>query len=186
MAFDRFLIAELSRLELDNLFGKLMKGLNWPAITLGGKTATPVPMSGIGQQKLWGIAQGWALRAYWPHYRLWALATIIGGYLVLVALLACVLLARWPVFVSVFVCGAIAAGPQAWVLHRHRQPWRCRPLMNAVILTLTLFWFLPDMLNASIYGNTRPVWEWVARAAIAGLIGSSLKGMALTQFLQPR
>ncbi|NEQ42124.1 MAG: hypothetical protein F6K00_00600 [Leptolyngbya sp. SIOISBB] len=87
---------------------------------------------------------------------------------------------------SVFVCGAIAAGPQAWVLRRHRQPWQWWPLVNAVILTLTLFWLLPDMLNASIYGNTRPAWEWVARAAIAGLIGSSLKGMALTQVLQQR
>ena len=132
------------------------------------------------------IAQGWALRSYWPHYRLWALATLIGGYLALLELLLCVLFAPWPVFVSVFVCGAIAAGPQAWVLRRHRQPWRRWPLINAVILTLTLFWFLPDMLDASIYGNTRPAWEWVARAALTGLIGGSLKGIALTQFLQPR
>lgn len=130
------------------------------------------------------IAQGWALRSYWPHYRVWGLATMVGGYLALGAFLACVLFAHWPIFVSVFVCGVIAAGPQAWVLRRHHQPWQWWPLVNAVILTLTLFGFLPDMLNAAIYGNTRPTWEWVARAALTGLIGGSLKGLALTQVLQ--
>ncbi|MEM1279287.1 MAG: hypothetical protein AAGG53_04515 [Cyanobacteria bacterium P01_H01_bin.152] len=147
------------------------------ALDIGGFLSGPIVLA---------IAQGWALRSYWPHYRLWALATIVGDYLAVFAFLALILFARWPVFVSVFVCAAISAGPQAWVLRRHRQPWRRWPLINALILTLTLFWFLPDMLDASIYGNTRPAWEWVARAALTGLIGGSLKGLALTHFLQPR
>lgn len=132
------------------------------------------------------IAQGWALRTYWPRYRWWALATMSGGYLALSALLACVLFARWPIFVSVFVCGAIAALPQMLVLRFYRCRWRWWPLVNAVILTVSLFWFMPGIIDASIYGNTRVSWQWLALATLAGLIGSSLKGLALTQVLRPR
>lgn len=133
------------------------------------------------------IAQGWALRSYWRHYRLWGLATMVGDYLALFSFLALTLFAQWPVFVSVFIGAAIAAVPQAWVLRRHRQPWRYWPLVNAGILTLALCWVLPIMINAWISGDARPFsWEGLALAALTGLIGGSLKGLALTQVLQPR
>jgi hypothetical protein len=132
------------------------------------------------------IAQGWAMRPYWPHYRWWGLATIIGGYFALFTLLALVLLSWWPVFVRVFVCGAIAALPHMLVLRHYRQPWRWWPLINAAILTLSLFWFMPDVINAAIYGNSRGMGEWLALATLTGLIGGSLKGFALTQVLRSR
>lgn len=141
----------------------------------------------FGGPILLAISQGWALRSYWRHYRLWGLATIIGDYLAIVAFFPLLLFARWPVFVSVFVCGAIAAMPQTWVLRRHRQPWQWWPLVNAGILTLALFWILPTMIDAWISGHVRPfIWEGIALAALTGLIGGSLKGIALTQVLQPR
>lgn len=133
------------------------------------------------------IAQGWAMRPYWPHYRWWGLATIIGGYCAIFLLVGLVLLSRWPVFVMVFVCGAIAAVPHTLVLRYYRQRgWPWWPLINAGILTVSLFWFMPDIINASIYGNSRVSWAWLAMATLTGLIGGSLKGLAVAQMLKPR
>ncbi len=126
------------------------------------------------------------MHPHWPHYRWWGLATIIGSYCAIFTLVALVLWSRWPVFVMVFVCGAIAALPHMLVLRHYRQPWRWWPWINAAILTLSLFWFMPNVINAAIYGNSRGMGEWLALATLTGLIGSSLKGFALTQVLRSR
>src|SRR5262249_60071272 len=51
VAFDRFLLAYLSRLQARHLLGKLMKDFRGPAITPGLQHAATLPMQRIGEQK---------------------------------------------------------------------------------------------------------------------------------------
>src|SRR4029453_6077332 len=51
VAFDRFLLAYLSRLQAGHLLGNLMKAFRGPPITPGLQHAATLPMQRIGEQK---------------------------------------------------------------------------------------------------------------------------------------
>ena len=133
------------------------------------------------------IAQGWVLRPYWAEdYLWWGMATLLGGGLsILVLVIGVLVFSTLPLPLMIFVGGAIIGGGQALVLRRNSRRWVWWPLINGLILTVSLFWYLPDVLDAAIYGQHRATWEWVLRASLVGLIGGALKGVALTQYLHP-
>lgn len=57
VAFDRFLIAYLSRLEACDLLAKLMKDLASPTVTPGLNHSCTFPMPGIGEEKAGSVTQ---------------------------------------------------------------------------------------------------------------------------------
>jgi len=132
------------------------------------------------------ITQGWVLRAYWPEgYLWWGIATLIGGYISIPVMVGGLLaFSALSLPLMIFVSGAIIGGGQALVLRRQSRRWVWWPLISGLILTLSLFWYIPEAIDAAIYGQNRTAWEWVLRASLAGLIGGLLKGFALTQYLQ--
>ena len=133
------------------------------------------------------IAQGLALRRYYAPFVWWGLATIVGGYGAIALFIVWALFwSALPLPLMVLVCGAIVGCLQAWVLRRGSRLWGWWPLVNAVILTVSIAWFVPDMVDAAIYGTRRILWHWVALAALTGLIGGCLKGVALVWFLKKR
>jgi hypothetical protein len=113
---------------------------------------------------------------FWP----WGIATLVSGYLAIALFTGLFLgVPKLPIPVMVLICGAIVGAAQGWVLRRESRYWRWWPLLNALILTVSLSWFMPGVLNAAIYGTQRVSLTWLALATLTGLIGGLLKGLAL-------
>jgi hypothetical protein len=136
------------------------------------------------------IAQGYVLRRKQPLFLFWGIATLVSGYVAIALVFVQVLFAYViPLPVVVAMGGAIVGVAQAIVLRSRSRYWAWWPLVSAVVLTLSLFWFMPDAVNVGIYGTQRPFWVWMALAALTGLIGGILKGLTLIWLLkhpQPR
>lgn len=134
---------------------------------------------------LLAIAQGYVLRRQKPMYLQWGIATLVGGYIAIALLVAWVLFASSiPLLLIIAICGAIVGLAQAFVLRRHSRYWAWWPFVNAAVLTISLFWFMPDAVDVGIYGTQRPFGVWGALAGFTGLIGGILKGLALMGLLK--
>jgi hypothetical protein len=118
-------------------------------------------------------------------YLQWGIATLVGGYIAIALLAAWVLFASSiPLLLIIAICGAIVGVAQAIVLRSRSRYWAWWPFVNAVILTISLLGFMPDAVDAGIYGTQRPFWVWMALAGFTGLIGGILKGLALMGLLK--
>lgn len=131
------------------------------------------------------IAQSYVLRRKQPLFLFWGIATFVGGYIAIALLVAWVLFASSiPLLLIIAICGAIVGLAQAFVLRRHTRYWAWWPFVNAAVLTISLFWFIPDAVDVGIYGTQRSFWGWMALAGFTGLIGGILKGLALMGLLK--
>ena len=130
------------------------------------------------------IAQGVALAGYWNRAILWGLATVIGGYGAIVAFIGLFLIAILPPVWIVFVSSAILGLAQAYSLRGESRWWWWWPLITSGILWMTVGWFVSLAINAVIYGHQRPPWQWMLLAALTGITGGALKGLALVGLLK--
>lgn len=135
---------------------------------------------------LLAIAQGYVLKRYWLRFKAWGIATLVGGYLAIGAFIGLFFSASFlPLAPMVFLSGLPLGATQAYVLRRDGRSWQLWPLVSALVLTISLYQFMPLAVGAAIVGTRRPFWEWMLLAALAGLIGGFLKGVALAWILKP-
>lgn len=130
------------------------------------------------------IAQGLALVGYWNYAILWGLAIVIGGYTALVAFLGLFVYSPLPLPITVMISGAVMGLAEGFVLRPVTRLWKGWPLLKSLVLLISIGWFVPSVINASVSGVTRSWWEWLALATLTGLIGGALKGLALVWFLK--
>lgn len=131
------------------------------------------------------IAQGYILKRHRHRFLPWSIATMIGGY-VAISLFTGLFLygVASPVPLQVFLCGAIVGLAQGLVLRHDSRHWLWWPMVNGAILAVSIAWFMPGVLDASVYGTQRPPLTWLGLATLTGLIGGFLKGIALRAFLK--
>lgn len=134
---------------------------------------------------LLAIGQSYVLKRERHRYLPWGIATLLSGY---VALFLFLLLFLYGAFltvpVMVFLCGATIGLAQGLVLKSNSRYWRWWPIVNGAILTVSIVWFIPSVLDASVYGSQRTLLSWFVLAPLTGLIGGCLKGLALAWFLK--
>lgn len=133
------------------------------------------------------IAQGYVLRRHrYRFFFAWGATTAIGGYGALFAyfVLFLSMASSLPLWVLVGIGGAILGVAQAIVLRGHSRYWRWWPLINAIILTISLGWLMPTIMDGAIYGSRQPDWQRLLRMALTGIIGGTLKGLMLDQVLR--
>jgi hypothetical protein len=134
---------------------------------------------------LLAIAQGFALRRYWSRALQWGLATLVGGYLALGVfmglLIANSLTLSW---LWLVIGGSVLGLVQAFVFKGRSRYWGWWPLVSGMSLLIGVSWFMRAAMNTAVYGTQRSAVIWLVLAALTGLIGGALKGLALTWFLQ--
>ncbi|MBE7380153.1 MAG: hypothetical protein F6J95_001930 [Leptolyngbya sp. SIO1E4] len=164
------------------------------AITLGGSIWLGERAFLVGPILL-AIAQGLALVGYWRRAIYWAIATLLGSYLTVMAFLGMLILSfrmgSMPeslVFreslLAFLICGTLLGLPQAFVLDRVSRFWRWWPLASGITWLISVGWFFTFASNSSLFHHFGGLWQTIIQIAVCGLIGGMLKGLALVWFLK--
>lgn len=131
------------------------------------------------------LAQGFVLRRYWSQYLVWGIVTMLTGYGAIALLFLWVLaLSSVPLPLVLFLGGALIGLGQAMVFRQGGRSWVWWPGASGLALMVSLFWFMPGVVNAAIYGSRGPLWQGLALAGLTGLLGGSIKGVLLNWVLR--
>ena len=128
-------------------------------------------------------AQGYVLNRHGYPFIGWSLATLVSGYSAIVLFVA-LFFSMTALPLVVFICGAVMGLAQGLILRRRTRYWVWWPVVSAAVLTISIAWFVPSAVNATIYGSERSGLDWLVLATFSGLIGGCLKGIALAWFLK--
>lgn len=127
----------------------------------------------------WGVIQ-----RYWPKTLGWMIATLVGGYLALAAMVAMVLWTAQPLL-ALLVAAAILGLAQGLSLKGVSRRWWAVPVVTIVVLLIAAGWLVPQGVDAGIYGSERDGWVWGLWGLASGALGGALKGLALTWLMPP-